>query len=209
MGYRGCAGQVRLDILDGAVRTYMKVRMFALWVLTLMIGCVWQAAASDEQIQLIRDGITDYKIMLGPGASPIEEFAAQELQGYVMQVTNVFLPMAPRNAPARGRLVLVGGRAAAKLGLEIDSSSLGTDGFVIKTIDDKLVLAGGGPRGTLYSVYAFLETLGCRWLAPGILGEVIPRRASIVVPFIDHSERPDIIYRGFTNHKMAVCCTLK
>ncbi|MFC1714006.1 DUF4838 domain-containing protein [Candidatus Poribacteria bacterium] len=177
----------------------MKVKMFALWILALMIGCVWQAAGSDEQIELIRDGITDYNIMIGRGASPIEEFAAQELQGYVMQVTNVFLPMAPRNAPASGKLVLVGGRAAAKLGLEIDSSSLGPDGFVIKTIDNKLVLAGGGPRGTLYSVYAFLETLGCRWLAPGILGEVIPRRASIVIPFIDHSERPDITYRGFTN----------
>ena len=177
----------------------MEVKIFTLWALTLAVGFVCQAAGTEEQIHLIGYGSTDYRIMLGPGASPIEEFAAQELQGYVMQVSSVFLPMAPRNAPARGKLVLVGGGAAAKLGLAIDDSRLGPDGFVIKTIDDKLVLAGGGPRGTLYSVYAFLEMLGCGWLGPGVPGEVIPRRDSIVIPYIDHSERPDITYRGFTN----------
>jgi len=178
---------------------YMKIRTSILWLLFLIGAYVCQPASSAERIQLVKDGSTDYRIMLGPGASPVVEFATQELQGYVMQISNAFLPMASRNEPARGKLVLVGDSAAAKLGLDIANTHLGKDGFIIKTIDDKIVLAGGGPRGTLYSVYVFLEMLGCRWLAPGILGEVVPRYPNIVVESIDHSERPDIVYRGFTN----------
>jgi len=177
----------------------MKVRTSILWLLFLIGAYICQSASSAEQIQLVENGSTDYRIMLGPGASPVTAFAAQELQGHVIQISNAFLPMAGRNEPARGKLVLVGSSAAAKMGLDIADSHLGKDGFIIKTIGDKIVLAGGSPRGTLYSVYTFLEMLGCRWLAPGILGEVVPRYPSIVVESIDHLERPDIVYRGFTN----------
>ncbi len=38
------------------------------------------------------------------------------------------------------------------------------------------MICGGGDRGTLFGVYRFLETLGCRWLAPGAENEVVPSR---------------------------------
>lgn len=176
----------------------MNMKKIAFWMLFLIIGCFWGTVGLAEQIQLVGNDDTTYRIMLAPGASPVEEFAAQELQGYIMQVSNVFLPMAARNEPARGKLVLVG-KAAVKAGLDIGNYNLKPDGFVIKTMDERLILAGGSSRGTLYSVYAFLEMLGCRWLAPGILGEIIPRRATIVIDPIDRCENPDIAHRGFTN----------
>jgi tetratricopeptide (TPR) repeat protein len=193
---------------------YLHMLRFILGLLFLTVGPVCQGAGSGEQIQLIEEGSTNYRIMVGPGASPTEEFAAQELQGYLMQISGVFLPMAPRNAQAEGKLILVGSSAVAKLDLEVDIGAcgsmplLGQDGFVIKTAGDKLVLVGGSPRGTLYSVYTFLEMLGCRWLAPGIIGEVIPQLPTTAIAPIDHLERPSLTYRGFTsfiaaNHECA------
>jgi len=153
--------------------------------------------AGSEKIQLTQDGSTDCRIMLGADATEIEKFAAQELQGYVMQISGAFLPMANRNEQAFGKLIFVGRSALARLGLDVDEDYLGTDGFAIKTIGDNIVMAGATPRGTLYSVYAFLEGIGCRWFAPGIIGEVIPHQPSIVIPSMDYSERPSFEYRGF------------
>jgi len=175
----------------------MKAKTSILLLLLLMIVC--KAVGIEEQIPLIRDGGTNYRIMVSPGASPVEAFAAQELQGYVMQISSVFLPMAKGNIRPEERLILVGKGAVDILGLEIDESRLMQDGFVIKTAGNKIILAGGNPRGTLYSVYAFLEMLGCRWLSPGILGEIIPRRNNITIPAINRLERPGLAYRGFTN----------
>ena len=46
-------------------------------------------------------------------------------------------------------------------------------------------------RGTLFGVYAFLEDyVGVRWLWPGDLGEVVPKRRDITVPAVDRREAP-------------------
>ena len=177
----------------------MRVKTRAFGLALLILASIWHTAISEGQIQLTRDGGTNCRIMVGPGASPVEAFASQELQGYVMQISGVFLPMVSGSVHPGEKLILVGKDAVDMLGLGIDESRLAQDGFVIKTAGNKIILAGGSPEGTLYSVYAFLEMLGCRWLAPGILGEVIPRRSDITVPSMDHSQRPGFKYRGFTN----------
>ena len=177
----------------------MRVKTRTFGLVLLILGSIWQTASSEGQIQLTRDGSTNCRIMVSPGASPVEAFASQELQGYVMQISGVFLPMVRGIVHPREKLILVGKDAVDLLGLEIDESRLVHDAFVIKTVGNKIILAGGSPGGTLYSVYAFLEMLGCRWLAPGILGEVVPPRPDIVVPFIDHFQRPGLRYRGFTS----------
>ncbi|MCK7482461.1 MAG: hypothetical protein M0C28_39075 [Candidatus Moduliflexus flocculans] len=44
------------------------------------------------------------------------------------------------------------------------TSGLAAESIVVRTAGNDLVLAGGGPRGTLYAVYTFLEdVVGCRW----------------------------------------------
>ena len=50
--------------------------------------------------------------------------------------------------------------------------------------------------GTLFGVFAFLEdTLGIRWLWPGELGEVVPKRKNITIRQIDRVEAPDFPIR--------------
>ena len=65
----------------------MRTKICAFMLLMALFA--WLIVEADGDIQLIEEGSTYYRIMLGPGASPIDEFAAQELQGYVMQISNV------------------------------------------------------------------------------------------------------------------------
>jgi len=169
----------------------MKANIYILLLSFLVFSlALSQVQGAEAQLQIVEDGKTPYRIVIGPGASPTEDFAAHELQGYIMQMSGVFLPMDRGNVPVAGKRILVGRTAVAKLRLKADESYLGPDGFVIKTIDDKILLVGGSPRGTLYSVYTFLEMLGCRWLAPGIMGEVIPQLPNIATVSYTHLTLP-------------------
>ena len=47
-------------------------------------------------------------------------------------------------------------------------------------------------HGSLNAVYAFLRGLGVRWYMPGDLGEIVPRRASIALPKVNRTVRPDL-----------------
>jgi len=52
--------------------------------------------------------------------------------------------------------------------------------------------------GTLNATYEFLRSLGVRWFAPGELGEVVPKLATIKLPKLDKTVKPDFALRRFT-----------
>ncbi len=51
--------------------------------------------------------------------------------------------------------------------------------------------------GTFNAVNEFLRGLGCRWFAPGELGEVIPKRDSVALPQVDRTVVPEFAVRRF------------
>jgi len=51
--------------------------------------------------------------------------------------------------------------------------------------------------GTFNAVNEFLRSLGCRWFAPGELGEVIPEKRSIPLPMVNRTVVPDFSVRRF------------
>lgn len=51
--------------------------------------------------------------------------------------------------------------------------------------------------GTFNAVNEFLRGLGCRWFAPGELGEVVPRRQTISLPEVNRTVVPDFAVRRF------------
>lgn len=178
----------------------MKLRIQFIYFMSLIaIIALCPIVISQQKILLTQNDTTEYRLMLGNVSSEIEQFAAQELQGYVMQSSGAFLPMAGRNEPALGKLILVGKSAVEKLGIEINTENLGPDGFIIRTIGDMIAIFGNSPRGTLYGVYSFLERIGCRWFSPGILGDVIPQASTITIDPIEHSEKASFEIRGFAS----------
>jgi hypothetical protein len=148
-----------------------------------------------------------------PVAPPISknQRAAQAIQAYIAKMSGTNLPIVEEGQPIAGNPVtriLVGHtRAAAKLNVEIPSGfdptirreAFEEEGYVLKTVGDSLVVAGNndGPYlGTVYAAYALLEKLGCRWYFPGPFGEVVPRLATIAIPDLNVTSRPDFAVRG-------------
>jgi len=120
-------------------------------------------------LNLARDGKASYVIALANDAIPAEKTAAEQLQKYLLKITGATFPiLSETEVKASAPQILVGAGARVKVLLPTqDWQSLGRDGIVIKTAGNKLILAGGRPRGTLYAVFQFLEDVAdCRWWTP-------------------------------------------
>ncbi len=64
-------------------------------------------------------------------------------------------------------------------------------------VSDKAVgLMGESDLAASYAIYTWLEQLGCRWIMPGELGEVLPATKTLRVATQDLSTGPSTIYRG-------------
>jgi len=120
-----------------------------------------------------------------------EELAAQELQSIIERISGAKLPIVRVEAigiPETPSILLGCGLArAARLGNRLDG--LQKDGIVCTVRDNALILSGRRPRGTLYAVYDFLESLGCRWVMPGPFGELYPEMKTISTS-IDKVQNP-------------------
>ncbi len=102
---------------------------------------------------------TETTIVVGHDASETELFAAAELQKYIRRIIGTTVPIANAEDDVKGVVLSVGNNKYGKVYESRFSKSIvgpGPDSFVISVKDDLVILAGGGDRGTLYSVYEFL-----------------------------------------------------
>jgi hypothetical protein len=146
-------------------------------------------------VVLAEGGKSAFKIVLSEQASPSERHAAEELQGFLKEMSGAELPIVTDAAPRSGpEIVLGNSRRLRALKLSLDWDTLGDEGFVIRTVGEDLVIAGGRLRGTMYGVHTLLEDhLGCRWFAPGV--SHIPRRDRVALGPIDDEQVPVLEYR--------------
>lgn len=158
-------------------------------------------------------------IVLPDDSSKLVEYAALELMNHVAKATGRNLALVKESqAPATGSRIFLGPtRAAAAAG--IDVSALPSEAVVLRTAAEQLFIAaaqgpgdplsrGTSEAGTLWGVYEILEReLGVRWLWPGELGTVTPRRGSITIGPLDETVlpryqqrqlRPSLGLKGFT-----------
>lgn len=137
------------------------------------------------QLQLAREGVTDYYIVQAPDATEPEKFAAGELALFLERVTGAEFRLAPK---AGGKRIHVGWTQFARDN-GIACETLGDEEWAIRTVGDDLILAGGRPRGTMYAVYEFLEEyVGCHWLDRNT--EVIPNKPTLEIPALDVQDKP-------------------
>jgi len=140
-------------------------------------------------MHLVKQGSAQAKIRIRPKADKVERFAAAELRRYIQRISGAKLP------------IVRGGRGAGvwidvKTDPKLNKGETGEEHFVIRCDGQRLVLSGGGGRGTLYAVYDLLKLLGCRWIYPVAREEIVPRRKTIDVGRLDISEQPSLRYRG-------------
>lgn len=171
---------------------YHVYRLVAVWF-ALLLASAPLAAGSD--LILVANGQSRYRIVIDDKASPSEQHAARELQGFLEQISGVRLPILDDRADRTDYEILVGNSGHLFwLDTKVDWDYLGDEGFVIRTVGNYLIIAGGRKRGTMYGVYHFLEEyLGCRWFTSKV--SFIPRRPYIRLYPLDDVQVPALEYR--------------
>ena len=159
--------------------------------LSLTIGHV--QAATSGTVTIAQNGQAKAVIVIAEDATEPEQHAATELAGFLRQITGAKFEIQAPPAAGQSRL-LVGGEAAKLAVADFSTDSLGSDGIVIRTVGNDLILAGGRPRGTLYAVYTFLEEhIGCRWWSSQ--ASTIPIKPTLRIGRLNIRYVPPLEYR--------------
>lgn len=149
-------------------------------------------------VTLVTDGRALGVIHVPPEPTLQERFAAEELQRYIEKASGARLEIATgapeRDVPAIvvaevGRLGLVGEEATEA------EEALSIEGVVNRTTGNRMIVAGGGPRGVVYAAYDLLERLGYRWYWPGEIGEVTPSLDDVVIENLQVARDPSFVRR--------------
>ena len=159
-------------------------------IISLLVLSVVTTACADDAIQLAANRISDYQVVVANKPSVEANAAAWELASFLELVTEAYVPVVPVSRAKPDYQIIVGrSQALEDLKLSIDWEALGPEGFIIRTVGRKLVIAGGSCRGTINGVYTFLEdVVGCRWYTPTF--SVIPRKQTLSIPPLDVQKVP-------------------
>lgn len=143
-------------------------------------------------------------VVIRKDATEVERHGAKELRKYIGEILG-FRSISLKEEGEKknyGIELLVGRTCQGKSYLKkrgLNINKLEEDGFILvsgKTEKKKfVVLMGKRNRGTLYSIYAFLEKQGCRFFEPYDLGEVIPKRKKLVVDNLLERQNPTLPFR--------------
>lgn len=147
------------------------------------------------------------QILLVTSGTPVEEYAAAELQRYYYQLSGRLLSVGHGEVPDR-KTEFVLTRLDHPLmtswkdnGVLSLASVPGAQGYVIWTVKEKgrqlVVIAGADASGLLYGVYGLLEDhLGMRFY---MNGDVYPdkKKPQTKLPFIRDERTPTMTVRGF------------
>ncbi len=157
----------------------------------ILLVILWTHSA--YALTIAENGQAKAVIAVAADAPLPEQFAAEELARFLNQITGATFPI--QNEPADSQpCLLVGVKMAQTADPQFNPEKLGQDGIVIRTLDNKLILAGGYPRGTLYAVYTFLEEqLGCRWWSSTV--STIPQQQTITLTDLNIQYIPPLEYR--------------
>ena len=144
-----------------------------------------------------------------------EAFAALELRAHLCRMAGLdagnsdLLPILDVRATAPGTIISLGDPASnprarsayAQLdpGNVVVEAGRSPEGFYLYSQEDAgggvLLIRGDSPLRTLYGVYAFLESLGIRWLSPDSRDTIVPHEPTIRLGSIDWGEAPAMLYR--------------
>ena len=121
--------------------------------------------------------------------------ALNDLESCLKTMTGALLPVKKANGidDVRPPAVVVG-KLADEANLTIPAQAFG-ESFAIRAKDGMVVLAGKGYLGRAYAIWAFLNRLGCEWVMPGTVGEIIPLQKTVVFPDDDWTESPSFDVR--------------
>lgn len=154
-------------------------------------------------VKIMGTDLSEYRIIYDDAVETFrlnEEYAAQQLQKYLKFATGIELALDTDASEPSEYEIVIGNTDRA----EVDISSFGKEGFVIKTEGKKLIITGGEERGTLYGVYTFLENyIGWRFFADDC--EIVYKADEInieeglcdeQIPAMEYRDTNETMYQG-------------
>ena len=192
----------------------------ALAALSLSLSCAQQGHA----VTLVRDGKPVAKIYLAavapvagapvvapvapvagaapvaapPLVAPVElQTAATELNYHLKKMSGAELEVvvAPDAKSVKGPAVVMGELARA-MGATTKKPTFGREGVRILSKGDTLLIGGESDRSSLLGTYSVLEKLGCDWVMPGEIGEIIPQKKTVEIGALDEAQAPSFAGRS-------------
>lgn len=140
------------------------------------------------------DGNKKMTVVTADSPSKPEKTACRELTDYLKKVTGKQFKAVKESEFKEKKPAIYLGWTKFAREHGINFSKLGKEEWIIKTTDGSLILTGGRPRGTLYSVYHFLEDkVGVRWWTP--YEEFTPRLGKLEFTDLDLRGKPVFVYR--------------
>lgn len=166
--------------------------MFRKLVYLLFIVVLCNKAVAQKSFVLVNNGKSNYKIVIPADANDIEKQSAAVLQNYIQKISGYKLPVAAQNYSTAAQQIIIGRN---KITPPKDMNALGGDGFIIRKVNNSLILTGGNRKGVLYSVYTLLEDyFGCRMYTSKDI--YVPHKNTISLPAsVSRKEVPSFAYR--------------
>lgn len=164
-------------------------------LLLLSYGCARKTIIKPEMFVIAQDSKPMCVIVVPEDAIPSVKYAGEELQRFIKEISGAELPIITDSSPSQDKEIVLGrNKRLVDEGINIDWQSLGEEGYVLKVTRNKIIIAGGDPRGTLYGVYGLLDDhLGCRWFTPTV--SHIPKMSTIALPYFEEIYIPPLEYR--------------
>ena len=145
------------------------------------------------EITICNESIPQSRIVIAANPSEIERHSSVVLQDYLHRITGATFEIVTDESSPKDNDINIGKVNRPEME-DINFAELEEDGYIIRTENGRLSIAGGSRKGTLYGVYGFLEKyLGCRKYSSTY--SVIPTKYSIQLNDIDIKEIPVFKYR--------------
>lgn len=145
---------------------------------------------------IVENGESNFVIVTADGADDCILTAAEEFQTYINKISGVTLEHITESEYTEGtKAVILGETELEDNIITVDRAKIGTDGFMLYSDGNNLLIAGGDSRGTLYGVYTLLEEyLGVRWFTPTL--EVVPESKDVIIDAaLNRTVRPSFSIR--------------
>jgi hypothetical protein len=161
-----------------------------------LVAFVFAPFCANADWQISENGKPQCVLVGQADATEPEKAATRELRNLLQQITGARFELTNAPKEITEHAIIVGpGPLAAKYFPDLDLASFGSEELVVRVKGDKLLLAGGRPRGTLYAVHRFLyEQCGVRWWTPWATN--VPSKPKLQVANLNLREKPAFEYRA-------------
>ena len=142
---------------------------------------------------LAENGNPNYHIICLDENNSLLKSAADDLGNYLQKISKAKFP---HGKVVNNKAFIYVGTKNAKLLNGKFSHQQAEYSFTITTDEKKnIYLIGIDSLAANFAVYSFLEDLGCRWIMPGEIGEVVPHKEKLCWPVNVRTEQPDFRFR--------------